>query len=714
MAITAKAQGKTFTFPDGTDQAQMGSAIDEFFSGQSGQADTSAAAQVGQVAGRGRNRTAVEPQPLEQQQGPIPPPIGPTKGQRAGVVQATQRKETEARESELFEQFQAGNITSKDLSEKEDSAIQQKRVESIPELTGRFRNLSENLDFTDALATMTAFDPDEFGRILTKSDPNIGIVITPEGERLARNNETGDIFSINKLGPSLIDAIQIGGAVAAFSPAGRVATLGKAAVASGATQAAIEAGQAIKGGEFDVGEVALAAGAVPVVAKGVEAAISAVKGLRGAGTTAIEALEQTPSNVPDFLPGPSVDEVASTTGELLPVKNPLFGQQSKSNQALFEALSAGTAENKTAGYIIDGAGKVAKSPTAQKARKVLNDATVSAMTGASQKDKAGFREMLDILERGIKSGKEGLKHRPDLVVGKTIMDRFKFVANKNKAAAGKLDGTAEKLKGQNVNFSDDIVSFKDDMNKIGVSVVDDVDDAGNPTGTQSLDFFDSEAEDSPSTKKMLNLIWKHVQRLEKNPDASRAHKIKKIIDSKIFATKKSPGGLDANGERIAAAFRKSIDDRLDATFPEYNSVNTEISKTLKVLNEFSDMAGKNFEPNKDNVNAFAGNLSRRLISNATSRTRLTNAINDLEKVGVELGGKFDDDMFTQLMFLDALETSFGSFAPTSFSGQIERAAGRALTQSKTGAAADLAIDVTKKVFGVNEKKAIEILREFVK
>lgn len=34
MPITAKAQGKTFTFPDGTEPDQMGSAIDEFFSQQ--------------------------------------------------------------------------------------------------------------------------------------------------------------------------------------------------------------------------------------------------------------------------------------------------------------------------------------------------------------------------------------------------------------------------------------------------------------------------------------------------------------------------------------------------------------------------------------------------------------------------------------------------------------------------------------------------------
>ena len=144
-------------------------------------------------------------------------------------------------------------------------ALRKKRIADIPELTGSMKSLSENLGFTDALAGLTAFDPDEFGQILRNSDPNIGIVTTPEGERIAVNNSTGAAFSINKVGPSIMDAVQFGGTFAAFTPAGRGSQgLLSLAGKSAATQAGIEAGQAAAGGEFNPGDVAVAGVAAPV------------------------------------------------------------------------------------------------------------------------------------------------------------------------------------------------------------------------------------------------------------------------------------------------------------------------------------------------------------------------------------------------------------------------------------------------------------------
>jgi len=126
MPIKAKAQGKTFTFPDGTDQAQIGVAIDEFFSQQGGQpipasddATPPVQAPIQQPTGQGRNRRRVEPQPFEVPQGPLEPSLGPTKGQRAGVVQSQRRKESEVRDQALFEQFETGEISSKDLNAEE-------------------------------------------------------------------------------------------------------------------------------------------------------------------------------------------------------------------------------------------------------------------------------------------------------------------------------------------------------------------------------------------------------------------------------------------------------------------------------------------------------------------------------------------------------------------------------------------------------------------
>lgn len=187
-----------------------------------------------------------------------------------------------------LQQFEAGQITSSNLSDEEVDQIRKLRINKIPELTGSFKNLSKNLNFIDAVAGLSTFNPDEFGRILSSSDPAIGITTTPEGERIAVNNETGAAFSINKLGPSFMDAVQIGGTVAAFTPASRGATIigqgvkegfktaAKLGVKAGATQTALETTQAAAGGEFNPKDVALSAAIAPVGQAAVEKVVSPI------------------------------------------------------------------------------------------------------------------------------------------------------------------------------------------------------------------------------------------------------------------------------------------------------------------------------------------------------------------------------------------------------------------------------------------------------
>jgi hypothetical protein len=201
---------------------------------------------------------------------------------RGGRSGRARREIAKAREQQgLIDRFEAGEIQAQDLTSLQKDLIRRDRIERIPEITGSFKDLSEDLGFTQALAGLTTFDSDEFGRILSAADPDIGVTTTPEGERIAVNNRTNEAFSINKLGPSLMDAVQLGGVISAFAPAARLATgapqlasrligrqvasptgvraLGQAAGA-GLTEAAIQAGQQAAGGEFDPEDVALAAG----------------------------------------------------------------------------------------------------------------------------------------------------------------------------------------------------------------------------------------------------------------------------------------------------------------------------------------------------------------------------------------------------------------------------------------------------------------------
>lgn len=143
---------------------------------------------------------------------------------------------------------------------------------------------------TAALVTMT--DPKEIAQTLQSLSSDIGIQQDEKGNLIAANNVTGARAMLNKPGFSGMDALQATGIGAAFAPTGSVANavgggIIKQAATLGATsaltQAAIEGGQKLAGGEFNPEEVASAGimgAATPVVLGAGGALIDAAK--RGA------------------------------------------------------------------------------------------------------------------------------------------------------------------------------------------------------------------------------------------------------------------------------------------------------------------------------------------------------------------------------------------------------------------------------------------------
>lgn len=118
-------------------------------------------------------------------------------------------------------------------------------------------------------AFLATTNTEELGQILTSNFPNIGISQDPGGNFLATNNQTGAQVILNAPGLSRLDVLQGIGLAAAFTPAGRGAALTGPALRglagkSAATQAAIETGQAIAGGEFDPEAVAIAGAVAPI------------------------------------------------------------------------------------------------------------------------------------------------------------------------------------------------------------------------------------------------------------------------------------------------------------------------------------------------------------------------------------------------------------------------------------------------------------------
>jgi hypothetical protein len=132
--------------------------------------------------------------------------------------------------------------------------------------------------FKTALGTLMS-NPKETVQILQANFPGVQVRQDAKGNYLMRSSVDQQEYAIPP-GFTMGDIPRAVGAVAAFTPAGRAATIPGAILAGGATQAAIEASQAATGGEFSPKEVAIAAATAPagqILQRAIPPAVQAVK-----------------------------------------------------------------------------------------------------------------------------------------------------------------------------------------------------------------------------------------------------------------------------------------------------------------------------------------------------------------------------------------------------------------------------------------------------
>lgn len=225
------------------------------------------------------------------------------------------------------------------------SERQTRATKELPELqnSGLFKGLDIPAGQQAALfaALPTTTDPGEIAKMLRSSSPYIGISQDEKGNLIAANNKTGVQAVINKPGLTGLDVAQAVGIGAAFTPAGRVATLAGGGLArqavvlgagSAATQAGLEGLQENAGGNFDGGDIAIAGAlgaATPFVASAaggvVDAGKRAVRAMRnpaqGENAQLVRAAEQT--NIPlmtsdVFPPETFMSRSAQVAGERIP------------------------------------------------------------------------------------------------------------------------------------------------------------------------------------------------------------------------------------------------------------------------------------------------------------------------------------------------------------------------------------------------------------
>lgn len=223
-----------------------------------------------------------------------------------------------------FAQYLQANPTAAPAAEAEPMNFLERTREAV---TGTARRTAE----TDALpdwATMPELNsmsiasaktglgtllsnPAETAQIIKANFPGAQVRQDDKGNFLIRSAADGKEYAI-KPGFQVSDIPRAVGALAAFTPAGRAATIPGAAVGAGLTQAVIEGSQAATGGQFNPGEVAMATaagGIVPAVARAGGAVIDA-------GKSALARMRGVPE--PAVNPAQVVREAAAAAPETVP------------------------------------------------------------------------------------------------------------------------------------------------------------------------------------------------------------------------------------------------------------------------------------------------------------------------------------------------------------------------------------------------------------
>jgi hypothetical protein len=216
MPISVKSQGETFTFQDGTTEAQIGEALDSHFAGNS--------------------------QPTQQAPAAIPQTQEEMQAAQPGIFQGLVNvgRAISGRDRKTEETRQATEL-----------------------IDAPAADVGAKLGFNLALN----FNSDEIESVIKEQFPEAPIRKDQLGSTFVTINDKE--YIINKPGLSKQDLGATIGNIISFLPASRAAALGQTvlrrlgigAVTSTATQAGIETGQAVTGGEFNIGEVALASAA---------------------------------------------------------------------------------------------------------------------------------------------------------------------------------------------------------------------------------------------------------------------------------------------------------------------------------------------------------------------------------------------------------------------------------------------------------------------
>ena len=496
----------------------------------------------------------------------------------------------------------------------------------------------------------------ELGAMLQQDIPGSKLMQDPEGRAIIEMPDGGQ-FAVNKPGLSTQDVMQTVSRVLAFVPAGRAQGLGRTVGAAAGTETGLQGVETALGGEFTPGDI------------GAEAVFS------GAGGIVAGKLEK------------------------------FFRNRSQQKQKIIDLVKENADEKQLAAFTRD-------IPRAQRLlaeaaeKQGVDKGTADLILSSTPRDKALMRRALKILRGGKLDKRFAISNRPGDVAGDALKTRYDAVARINRQAGAQVSKAAKGLKGKSVDLSSAYGDFINELQDLGVSITRD------KNGKLKGIYNNSEFARSKGTQKALNDFLARSETT--SMDGLAAHRLKKIIDGSVeFGKKSTKDPILSRGESLLKGLRSSVNETLQDLSPAYRAANLKFADTRSAMDAFEKAVGPSFNPASENAGKQLVNAARSLMSNNQKRIPAMDSINALQQAAKKYGVSFKDDILTQAAFMDELETLFGSAAPTSFGGQIEKTGAQILTGDTSGLLAEGVKEGIKRARGINEEGLFKALEELL-
>lgn len=329
----------------------------------------------------------------------------------------------------------------------------------------------------------------------------------------------------------------------------------------------------------------------------------------------------------------------------------------------------------------------------------LTDSFAQAVKQLDPVSKKNTLEMLNVISQGKDEFLASRFNRPSDIVGKRLLDSYKFVDKVNETAGKEIDAAANKLTGQ-IDATPVIEQFKSRLADIGVKL----DQNNKPIFSGS----DTMGKD----KTVLNSIITRLREAN-GMMAQEAHRIKRFIDRNVTYGKTSEGGISNDVSSTLKELRTGLDDILDTNFPEYNQANIKYKDTIEGINDFQDAEGKTINLYSEGADEVLGTRSRAILSNVQGRSNMKNAIKKLDAIANKYGGNFNDDPLALAAIADELETYFKVTPRASLGGELSKAetAKSIAEKGVVNTALDKGLSVFMKSEEKKQKDAMKAMRQ---